>query len=741
MVFFMVLKSKWHIISAVCSISGALIIFICAFLAPKDPEFFRWLLYGAGLLILLGLIRFQRELSLSEMRFKADLEKFDMEKKELENEKLCFEKLKQEFEHDLEKRSIKIHKKEKDLAQKLVTYQEWMEFPSGFYQPDTMGEIIKDDIQKLDHKVLELLRKEAEFFFEKVKDKYYVKEGQFLKERLTNDIFTLIEKVAKIYNPDSENPLLETSIEQLLRALNRMALQLLVLLEQFPIDFKTYNIRKIHESVQASIKVYGIYKKFDFYWPILRPMYYLGRFTLGSNPITLGAAWALGEIAKTGSKKLSSHLANRYALNLLYDMIFIIGCEAAGIFGGDFRHRESNWIYGAELTDLMARFPISRKSIKQTLIDIGNLQLRNEYDRIFLYRCIAAHKSCGPQRFNPDKTIPAEERVRIAARLEEFAKQYIHGEEKALEAWKSDVEKRLGVKLTKEPPLLDEKPENYKIAEGLRSISGFLIDIKRISVKSLAYLLNNTKLISMIDKKAGRRDIIRTIIKNPPMVFDYPDLDPSDKLARIYLEDLMKFHVNLSPRMPEKDKIIENAAHYFRFKKTDKIKKNLDSLYVQYFTNHLLPLSPEKKPGPANTRKLLSTLEPNESPRFLYKDIRLEKDREGFAFLDSSEKMKLWLMGTDKRLLLIDLAENEKNMPGYALIWEGSADGKFAAGCERIIRRLCDDCRIKNGKWHLSGLPGNSTPVSFIVPGSTIVRYDKFFSPIIAFFEHDLSEM
>ncbi len=731
----MALKSKWHIIPAICSLSGALIIFVCAFfLAPKEPEYLRWLLYGAGFLILLGLIRFQRELSLSEISLKADLEKIEMEKKDLENKKLYFEKLKKEIEDDLEKRSIRIHKKEKDLAQKLATYQEWMEFPSGFYQPGMMGEVTDDDIQKLDHKVLALLRKEAEIFFEKVKDKYYVKEGRFLKERLINDIFSLIENVARIYNPDSENPLLETSIEQLLRAANRMALQLLVLLEQFPIDFKSYNIRKIHESVQASIKVYGIYKRFDFYWPILRPMYYLGRFSLGSNPISLGAIWALGEIARAGSKKLSSHLADRYALNLLYDMVFIIGCEAAGIFGGDFRHRESNWIYGAELTDLMARFPISRKSIKQTLIDIGNLQLRNEYDRIFLYRCIAAHKSADPERFRPDKVIPAEERARIAKRLEEFANQYIHGEDKALEAWRSDVEKRLGIKLGGDLPFLEEKPKNYKVTQGLRSISGFLIDIKRVSIKSLAYLLDNTRLILMIDKRSQRKEIIRAIIKNPPMIFDYPDLDPSDKIVEIYLEDLMKFHVSLAPRMPLNDEIIENTARYFRFEKTDKIKKNLDSLYMQYFTNHLLPLSPEKKPGPTNTRRLLSVLEHNESPKFLYKDIRLEKDRDGFAFLDSSAKMKLWLMGTDKRLLLINLAENDKDAPFPEVLWEGAPDGKFMAGCERVVRRLCDDCRVKGGKWNHSDLPGNSVPVSFIVPGSTIVRYDKFFSPLIGFF-------
>ena len=78
---------------------------------------------------------------------------------------------------------------------------------------------------------------------------------------------------------------------------------------------------------------------------------------------------------------------------MLHDMVRVIGYEVASIYGGDVRHRDANWIYGVELAELVSRFPLSRDSLSSALKEVGSVQLLNEYDRIFLYRCLAAHRS------------------------------------------------------------------------------------------------------------------------------------------------------------------------------------------------------------------------------------------------------------------------------------------------------------------------------------------------------------
>ncbi|MGD9877004.1 hypothetical protein [Desulfococcus sp.] len=434
-------RVRWYAYPVAAVVVGVLIIWGVAGYAAEALGPLRWILWLGGVSALAGAFFFKRDLTAEEIRTLDD-------RLELMDEKSRFESAKKAMEADLDRRSQVIRQREADLFQKLMTFHEWMEFPEGLAvesRPAAPDDTSSEHLQK-DQAVLTLIRERTEQLFDGIKNKAYIKDGHFEKGRLTLDMAALMESVARIYRPDSENPLLETNIELLLRAVNRIALQMLVVLEQLPLDIKSYNIRNIHDSVQTGLRIYGAYKAANPYWHFFRPVYYLGRYGLGGNPVTLGVTWALGELAKSGAKKLSSHVANRYALGLLHDMVFIVGSEAAGIFGGDFRYREANWVFGAELTEMVRRFPFSEATLLAALNEIGRLRLRSEYDRIFLYRCLAARKSAGPGRVDPRKCLSGAERRAVGDRLAAFFNSHItqYGSRKA-RRWQAEAEARLGV--------------------------------------------------------------------------------------------------------------------------------------------------------------------------------------------------------------------------------------------------------------------------------------------------------
>ena len=408
---------RWYPLPIAAVVIGVLMIWGAAYAFAGTLGRVQWVFYIGGLFALVGAAFFKRALTAEEIHFldrQQDLaEKMD----HLKEERSSLEKARKAMSAELTRRSQVIQQRESDLFQRLMTFHEWMEFPEGLPVEDTPDQ--QERFEK-DQAVMNLIRRRTEQLFEDIRNKAYQPDGRFEKGRLMMDMMGLMESVARIYQPDSENPLLETNVELLLRAANRIALQLLVVLEQLPLDIKSYSIRNIYDSVQTGLKFYGAYKAANPYWTFLRPVYYLGRYGLGGNPVALGVTWALGELAKTGAKKLSSHIANRYALNLLYDMVFIVGSEAAGIFGGDFRHRENNWVFGAELTDLIHRFPLSEDTLLHGLNEIGRLRLRNEYDRIFFYRCLAARKSANPRRIDARTCLSEVERKAIGERLAAF---------------------------------------------------------------------------------------------------------------------------------------------------------------------------------------------------------------------------------------------------------------------------------------------------------------------------------
>ena len=86
-----------------------------------------------------------------------------------------------------------------------------------------------------DEEVSSLLEREADRVLESISEGNYCEEGQLQTRVLLHDFGEFVESIARIYNPDSETPLLETNLEELLTAVNRVSLQVILLVEEVPL--------------------------------------------------------------------------------------------------------------------------------------------------------------------------------------------------------------------------------------------------------------------------------------------------------------------------------------------------------------------------------------------------------------------------------------------------------------------------------------------------------------------------
>ena len=363
-----------------------------------------------------------------------------------ENLRLCYleRKIKEDEEKlqlqqkDYQARVVLLAQKEKDIKQKLTLYQHYLEFP------DEDGWQDADNNECFDNEVAQLLQDRAEIIFDKIINKKYINNKVFKNELLFEDIVDLIDSVARIHHPDSQHPLMETSVENLLRSLNRLSMQLLILVDSFPINIKEYNLRKTYLYIQKSATAIGYYKKAEPLLTFVTPVLRMG---MAANPIVGIAQTVAIEAGKHAIKKGSE----KYALNLLHDVIEIIGEQASTIFGDNsFRYRTQHWIYALELTEIIYHFnPVKSATLSKAMKIISGLPIRNEYDRIFIYHCIAQGKSAHPERYE-NTFISTDDKQALANNLISFVENNINEDRNAEDAkkvmaWRKKIEPRLGV--------------------------------------------------------------------------------------------------------------------------------------------------------------------------------------------------------------------------------------------------------------------------------------------------------
>ncbi len=477
------------------------------------------------------------------------------------------------------------------------------------------------------------------------------------------------------------------------------------MLDELPISVKDYNLNRIYGYLRQGVKAYGAYKSVEPYWGYANTAYYLGRLALGVNPVSLGAWWFLGTLGREGAKAVATRLVNRQAMAMLQNLVRVIGYEVASMYGGDFRHRDANWIYAAELTDLLSEFPHSRDSIRHALKEMAALQLRSEYDRVFLTRLVASATSARPERYRAATFLTLEERRAIAQRLERFLESFIHGKTAHLVAkWQAEVESRLDLKLSIAATRSVASRET-QVHDAVRSLAGFLNMVKQCEPAQLHQLLLQTKLWNELTAEQ-RLELEREQAEVPAYLFEQPDLDSASDIVPLYLDDLAMLAARVPPHEASIDELLRDVAVFLR-----QDAKKMGALIERHVTSmlqeRLAETSPVRKVPLPVARAALDLLG-EEKGDFLYGSVAVEPG--------GSERDSLWLLGLPTRLVLLQVE------PRPQALWR--ADGGVSV--EIVKRLMSGEARLSGGMWLASDYTGKGIRIS----GPRFGGLEAYFKPL-----------
>ncbi len=575
------------------------------------------------------------------------------------------------------------------------------------YQDDrAMGDEVPEAaavaaLAEADGKVLEFCRAESERIFNKIVRNAYAVEGIVQPREILADVGRLFEGVARIYQPGAKHPLLETSVEDILRFIQRSSLQILVQLEQLPLDVKRYNLREAYGLSQRALSYYGIYKSVSSYWDHARPMWFLGRLALGANPLTLGLSWTLTEIATRGGRRISQHYGRRYGLRLFHDTIRIIGTEAASVYGGDYRHRDPNWFYGLELMELQTVLPAQRKLLRALLEEVGSMPLRSEYDRIFLFRCLARGESGDPGRFEAAVTLRREEREALARRLETLVARYRDASNLGpLSRWKGEAEGRLGAVIQIEGCEESAAAPGKALAPLLVSLVSYLVGHKGMETGQALGALEGSRIAALLGPEAFQ-EAWDGLAAHPPMLFDHPAVRPSAAEAEAYADDLARLQVEVAP-FEGSTALLEDAAGAVGCR-ADKAIERFHEACVERFRRRWTEDAPKSAVPPVIAVASLGLLTPPAEPVFFYKRVRVRGKGNGDVF----DGLRLWLVGTTTGKVLL-CGQGENGDPASArILWE-AGPGQLRARTGRAF--LGWHCVLRGGKWDTEALGSGDPP-------------------------------
>lgn len=483
---------------------------------------------------------------------------------QLQSQITTFEETRAALLTELDHRSGRLGEREHLLAARFARFQEFLEYPvEDLHESRSTAEL--QQLSENDRRVRKLLETEAERVYEKIRRNGYTVNGKVDVFAIRDEAHLLFRQVAQIYKPGSENPLLETSFEQLARAASRVCLHLLVLLEQLPVNVQHYNISTLYGYFQKAVTGYGVYQKATPWLSYLSRGLYAGRIAAASNPATIGAWWLATEVGKMGASKLIENVVDRQAVAVLHQVIAVIGVEAASIYGAGFRHRDPAWILGTELVELIHSFPPSGESLRNGMKTITGLPLRNEYDRIYLYRCLANHRSAG-LHVADSAMLTREEREKIALQLEQFFEDHIHGaNDTTTQKWREAAEQRLDLRFNLQHTTNRPKASVRQCAESaVMSLSAFLQNFIQHSSASSAETLKATRSFQLLDVPQQEAALRRLSSDSNLLPFEPPELDPSSEVTNTFLSDLTMCAVSADRPDEQIEQLVAEMYGYFR---------------------------------------------------------------------------------------------------------------------------------------------------------------------------------
>jgi hypothetical protein len=671
----------------------------------------QWWLYVAAVLNGLAIFWFRRRLSAAE---------YDLERREQEcrqralsvvNDTQSLQEARTEFEQEIVAESQRLHTQQQAFSRRLATYHEWQEFPL----PMDLSNVASDendnatiaDLLKQDQQLQALLQQETEILFDRIRKNEYALEGKFQLPKLRDDLLQLMVRCARIYQPHVEQPLLETSLERVLRAIARIALQWQVVLENLPLDIKRRNLNSLYNYVRQAVLAYGTYQIVRPYWSYANHAWYLGRLAFGANPVALGTWWLLSRLGTKGAQALAERMIQRQSLTLLQDMVRVVGYEVADMYGGDFRHRDANWLYGAELTDLVARFPVSRDSLRFALREISTLALRSEYDRSYLIRSLSSGQSAHPEQYATEQLLSMGERRNLAQRLEKFLTLHVHGKTpERVQAWLKGAEARLGVKLSVEGTTHGVN-EQAQLKSSVLSLAGYLSSMKQLEGDAiLLYLQNTASWHALLPEM--REALLQTLERQPPLFFEEPDLDPQGEAIVKFFQDFLKAAADFPPRSLLAGELIRDMALYLKYP-TTKLADQWRAELWKHMQHRCSPSSGVKSLTAEEQATLLDLLD-QESLSFFYRSAIVEPPLPNNA--------PLRLMGTPTRAMLFSLDVAE-----VKIWWTGNN----SIVCELQRNVMTRDCLVRGGEWCLE-----DEEIRFIrISGPLLQMSESYFQPLL----------
>jgi hypothetical protein len=679
-------------------------------------------LYGGCAVAALAALLFRRTMSAAEVESENLRRQVASDVARLASEQAQFAELRAALQQELDQQAGRLEQREQAFAERLITYHEWMEFPQPIEmsQPPA-AEPVLAELARQDRQVQEILKAETRVLYDNIRQNKYASEGRVLLPVIRDDLLALITRVARVYQPTVEQPLLEVSLERVLRAASRASLQMLVVLDELPANVRHASLHTLYGYVRSAVTTWQMYKSAEPYWPYMNTAYYLGRLALGANPLALGAWWFVGSLGSRGAQAIARHVIDRQALALLNNVVRAIGCEVAGLYGGDFRHRDANWIYAAELSELISRFPLSQGSLAAALREVGALQLRSEYDRVFLYRALAARNSVGPERYAAAAVLTMDERRAVATRLESFLATYVPGHPaERIRHWQAAVEERLGVKLAVAPQSSAGNAREQIIA-ALRSLVSFLVAIKQLDPPEAVSHLEESLLLAEVPPDERPR-ILSDLAEQASFFFEHPDLDTASDLVDKYLDDLAALHARVPPRSASLEDTLRDVAAYLRHP-PKKMQALIEKQYAACLAQRCPGGLPQRVP-PAAARAALDLLTDADAPaRFLLGPARLEwPDGVGGESLGQGQ---LWLLGRGEQSFLFATDPPR-------VVWQGTPSQLHL---EQQRTLLGSSCRLTGGEWKLLG----TLPLAIRLPLPLLANYGAHFRPLVSWLEPERS--
>lgn len=634
-----------------------------------------------------------------------------------------FERVRQSLQTEIGFRADRLEERERDLATRMTRFHEFLEYPlMDVHTEKSSGQLQK--LSEQDRQVRQLLETEAERVYEQIRRNAYTVNGKVDLEKIRDEGLQLIQKVARIYNPNSLNPLLETSFDQLARAASRICLHILVLLEQLPVSVQHYNANKLYSYIQKAIASYGVYQKASPWFSYLSRGLYAGRLLSASNPATLGAWWLATELGKRGAQKVIENVVDRQAIATLHDLVTVIGVEVAGIYGTGFRQRDAGWIMGTELVELIHSFPMSGESLKHGLHQITALPLRSEYDRIYLYRCLAEHRSAGLQLADP-AMLTREEREGIVRFLETFFVKHIHGASASnLKKWREALEHRFDLRLNLDGihPSRTES-EQYELQAALNALAGFLQAVTGVSVTNAVEVLSQLKISARI-ANSDRSTVIEATCRNMAGVpFEPPPLDPGTEITHEFLRDLAICCTVTEHPSETVETLACEVSRYFRRSAQD-MQNSIEAAWRTRVRKYASDPSVPDHLGNGLARAFFEVRKGQEQLAFCYGDLKRIKGDTADALPNA------WLLGLElpdhsiRRAVVLDCRREPE------ILWEGSCPLQIT----RIPGIFLDDARIAGGKWLQDSIV-TGVPSDLAVSGSLRGgRFQTYFKVLLQFF-------